>query len=178
MPSSLLRILKYLEYKFHAGIITSSSIAGQRAYNKDVARLIRKHIHSNPAEFGSQDINAPEADDELSSTPEDAGDSFKAEGNTNPSASGRPTGMFRSLVATVQESEGMATLLLVSNIALLLFFVISLFTSGLPGRKKVQIAKTVLSEEAEKLALQRLLRIENSWKGFQQCVEAMVKDAA
>lgn len=138
--------------------------------------MIRKHIQSNPAEFGSQDTTAPEADDELTAAPEAGENASKAQLNNTSSAPGRPTGTFRSLVATIQQSEGMATLLLVSNIALLLFFVISLFTSGLSGRKKVQIAKTVLSEEAEKLALQRLLRIENSWKGLQQCVEKMVKD--
>lgn len=141
-----------------------------------MARLIRKHIQSNPAEFGSHDTNAPEADDELSSPPEPEKDSATT-GHDASSASGRPTGMFRSLVGTVQQSEGMATILLVSNITLILFVLISLLTSGLSGGKKVQIAKTVLSEEAEKLALQRLLRVEGSWKGFQQCVEKLVNDA-
>lgn len=139
--------------------------------------MIRQHIQSNPAEFGSQDTTAPEADDELSAPPDTEADSSKG-GISTSSAHGRPTGMFRSIIATIQQSEGMATVLLVSNIALLLFFVISLFTSGLPGSKKVEITKTVLSEEAEKLALQRLLRMEDSWKGLQQCVQKMVNDAA
>lgn len=138
--------------------------------------MIRKYIQSNPVEFGSQDTTAPEADDELSADPEPDENPTKSPLHAT-AASGRPTGTFRGLVATVQQSEGMATLLLVSNLALLLLFVISLCISGLPGRKQVQVAKTVLSEEAEKLALQRLLRMENSWKVFQQCVEKMVKDA-
>lgn len=87
--------------------------------------------------------------------------------------------MFRSLVSSVQQSEAMATILLVSNIALVTLLMISMFTSsGMFGGKKVQIMKTVLNEEAEKLALQRLLRMENSWKGLQACVEKMVKDSS
>lgn len=165
------------------GIITSSSIAGQRAYNKDVARLIRKHIQSNPAEFGSHDTTAPEADDELSAQPEPAetvsSSSSKAGSSLDGTASGRPTSMFRSLVTTIQQSEAMATVLLVSNIALIFFFIISLFTpSGglMGGKRRVEVVKTVLSDEAEKLALQRLMTIEQSWKGFQQCVEKMIKE--
>lgn len=160
------------------GIITSSSIAGQRAYNKDVARLIRKHIQENPKEYGAQDTTSPEVDDELSGTPEPEEKLASAKSSTSiVSASGRPSGMFRSLVSSVQQNEAMATVLLVSNIALLAFFVIMLLTSGLPGRK-VQVVKTVLNEEAERLALQRLLRMENSWKALQTCVDRMVKDSS
>lgn len=138
--------------------------------------MIRKHIQSNPTEFGSHDTTAPEADDELTAPPEPDENAPKAPLSTT-SAPGRPTGPFRSIITTIQQSEGMATVLLVSNIALLVFFVISLLSSGLPGRNKVQVAKTVLSEKAEKLALQRLLKLETSWKGFQKCVEKMIQDA-
>lgn len=72
----------------------------------------------------------------------------------------------------------MATLLLLSNFALLTFLLISLLTTGLFRGRKVQVVKNVLNEEAEKLALQRLLRMENSWKGLQACVEQLVKNSS
>jgi len=99
---------------------------------------------------------------------------------TSASAAGRPTGMFRSLVGSLQQSEGATTLLLASNILVLLFFLIQLFRSGFSSgsAKKVHITKTVLSEQAEKLALQRLLKLESAWAGFQQCVDRMVNESS
>jgi len=58
--------------------------------------------------------------------------------------------------------------------------VIQLFRAGFSGGSgpKVQITKTVLSEEAEKLALQRLLKLENAWAAFQQSVDKLVRDSS
>jgi len=146
------------------GIVTSASIAGQRSYNKDLAKHIRKHIQAHPAEFGSGDVNAPEADDEIG-TEATAGEVGKSE---QPPPTD-PLGMIGSMFSGSHMAVGF---LVVANLALLLVVLLMLIFGGRGKTVKLPPRQT-LSEQAEVEALQRLRQLEMSWAEFRKAVDVL-----
>lgn len=150
------------------GIVTSASIAGQREYNIALAKAVRAHIKSHPAEFGASDSNAPEADDEVGTdevNPERAEKEAVATGSHSPS--------FRTIVSDPFGNQNLPlTILALSNIALLIFILLTWSFSG----KATKVTKSVMSAVNEQEAIVRLQRLETSWAKFKQCVDILTKD--
>ena len=106
--------------------MTSASIAGQRTYNKELARHIRKHIQAHPAEFGSNDINAPEADDEIGTEATATTVNENGKGEAPPPTD--PLGIIGSMFSSSHQAVGF---LVVANVILLLvIFLMLIFGSG------------------------------------------------
>lgn len=162
------------------GIVTSASIAGQREYNKQLAKSVRRHIAAHPSEFGSDDINAPEADDELGTDAPVSDDAAASDGSDakmleNSTQGLGPLGPLVSTVGRTLRSRDLAiTILALSNVVLL--FV--LLFGELRGGSTVKVTKTLLSPEKEVDALQRLQSMEMAWGEFRKCVDALSTAAA
>lgn len=147
------------------GIVTSASIAGQRSYNKELARHIRKHIQAHPAEFGSTDINAPEADDEI-------GTEATAQGAAEKSESPPPSDALAIIGSMFSGSQATVGLLVVANVMLMLAVTLLLIFGA--GSKPPKLPpRQVLSEQAEADALQRLRQLESSWADFRRAMDIL-----
>ena len=141
---------------------------------------MRRHIAAHPSEFGSDDINAPEADDELGTDVPVSGDGAASDGSDakmleNSTQGLGPLGPLVSTVGRTLRSNDLAiTILALSNIVLLLV----LLFGGLRGGSTVKVTRTLLSSEKEVDALQRLQSMELAWGEFRKCVDALSTSAA
>lgn len=182
----------YDDHDPRAGIITSASIAGQRDYNKELAKTIRAHIKAHPDEFASGDVNAPEADDEIHANDDEKAENEGVAPPPSPNEAGVLAGedsgsSFLSRLFTfgstsrgkVQTGNYAVEVLALSNLVLLvILFTMWITGNGGVATRRVKVNKIVMSASAEVDALQRLQEMEERWKAFSTCIELLGRSSS
>lgn len=211
----LLKISPLLVISQQSGIVTSASIAGQRDYNKHLAKLVRAHIAAHPVEYlldtsstapvtdgtaaderVEKDGDAPPVDIEREADEYVEG-SGSSPGRREPRHPHTPhpshsryhsDSLLGALTNPIKKSDITVALLALSNTVFLVLFLVSLVSGGSVNpfssrssststtTKALRTVKSVMSPQQELEALARLDMLEEAWRGFKTCVDALVAD--
>lgn len=164
LTSSTLRYTRFL------AVINSSSIQGQKDYNKALSSACRSHIRTNSSEFNvlTESHATGEVDDEVDSD----SDSGSQAGDDDESKS-FPDGTVDFLM-----EDPVRTALFVLLVVSLLFNVLNWIRGGSGGgvEKVVQQGSAGVWKGGEEVqnAMERLERIEREWEGVRVCLSAKV----